>query len=97
MNILLILCVAALFAFIYFKLQSNKKHNANASSAPEQNVGGGGIEYINNTSTPLEVTFTSSEGQVVQNYIVQPGQSICVLEGTLYGDGAGYLIQLGNC
>lgn len=99
----LILIVALLVVgyFIYSKVTKNKLHNLPASGAPSNGnptQSGSGVEYLNNTNHAIiGVNFVSLSGESVTNFVVEPGQSICVQEGTLNGGNSGYLVQLGAC
>jgi hypothetical protein len=55
-------------------------------------------EYYNNTGSDLVgIDFTGCNGISYTNQIVGPGQSICIVPGTLSGGDSGFLILLGNC
>lgn len=55
-------------------------------------------EYYNNTSAVLHnVSYTACDGTLVDRVDVNPGQSICIQDGTLSGGDSGFLILLGDC
>jgi hypothetical protein len=55
-------------------------------------------DMFNNTGNPLTgISYTDCNGTPFTNATVNPGDSICVQQGTLGGGDSGFLINLGNC
>jgi hypothetical protein len=55
-------------------------------------------EYFNNTGTPAnKVSYTDCAGNPVSNATIEPNQSICVQQGSIFGGDTGFLINLGAC
>lgn len=52
--------------------------------------------YQNQTAGSLTVTFTQCNNNVVEDFIVGPGQTICAVPGTLSGPDAGSMTDLGT-
>ena len=101
LNTLLALLGAALIIYAISKVMSNSK-TAGGAVPPVDNgnigEGPGCVEYYNNTSEPIaEISFVSCSGQVLSNHVVDPGQSICIQEGTLGGEASAFLQRLGSC
>jgi hypothetical protein len=55
-------------------------------------------EYFNNTGTPANnISYTDCSGTPVSNATVDPNQSICVQQGSIFGGDTGFLTNLGAC
>ena len=55
-------------------------------------------EYYNNTASPLNgINYTDCEGIAYPSITVNPGEGICVIQGTLNGGDSGFLTNLGYC
>ena len=55
-------------------------------------------DYFNNTGNPLTgINYVDCDNVSQTNVTVNPGQSICVQQGTLNGGDSGFLTNLGSC
>lgn len=51
--------------------------------------------FINNSGVPQTVTYTDCNNNVVHDWIMGSGQTICAVPGTISGPGTGFITDLG--